>query len=190
MYYDEETGVKNRAGLFSKLSVAVLALLVLSAGVYIGIDYFAPEIFAMRTDEKQSLDNKAKTEEVSGEYNFLRIPSIGLERQVMDKSTEGKIQITIQASTIFLSGRYKSLSVTPFETLAMSPLALSKDLKKGQMIYLDYQKERNAYEVETVEFDQKPNMGTSGDLVIYALSDDGSQAKVVVKAKRLGRIQL
>lgn len=190
MYYDEATGVKSNMGLFSKLTVGVLALLVVSAGVYLGIDYFAPEIFSMRADEKKALETKVKTEDVSGEYDFLRIPSIGLERQVMDKNTEGKIQITIQDKSIILSGRYRTLSVTPFDTIALSPLALAGDLQNGQMIYLDYKRERIAYEVESVERNQKPNSSAESDLVIYALNGDGSEAEVAVKAKKLGFVEI
>lgn len=190
MYYDQETGVKSHLGLFSKLTVSVLALLVVSAGVYLGVDYFAPEIFAMRVDEKKSLETKVKTEEVSGEYDFLRIPSIGLERQVMNKSTEGKVQITVQGESIILSGRHRTLSITPYDTIILSPLALVGDLKEGQMIYLDYERERMAYEVESVGYKQKPNMSAGEDLVIYALSDDGSIAEVVVTAKKLGFVEV
>lgn len=190
MYYDEETGAESRMGLFSKLTVIVLALLVVSAGVYLSVDYFAPEIFIMRADGKKALESKVKTEKVSGDYDFLRIPSIGLEREIMDKNTEGKIQITAKNETIILSGRYRTLGVTPQETIALSPLALTSSLKEGQMIYLDYRKERIAYEVERIEQDQKPNMASDGDLIIYALNDDGSQAVVAIKAKKLGQVQL
>lgn len=190
MYYDQETGVKSNLGLFSKLTVVVLALLVVSAGVYLGVDYFAPEIFAMRTEDKKALETKIKTEEVNGEYDFLRIPSIGLERHVVEKNTEGKIQITVQGDSIILSGRHRTLSITPVDTIVLSPLALVGNLEPGQMIYLDYKRERIAYEVESVEENQKPSASAASDLVIYALNDDGSLAEVVVKAKKLGLVDI
>ncbi|MDL2328046.1 hypothetical protein LJC64_05310 [Ruminococcaceae bacterium OttesenSCG-928-A11] len=190
MYYDKETGVKSYLGLFSRLTVWALALLVVSAGVYLGIDYFAPEILVMREDDKTALNDKIKTEAVSDEYNFLRIPSIGLERQVVDKNTEGKIQITTSGNYITLSGRYRTLGITPSDTVNLSPLALTSKLKEGQMIYLDYNGERLAYEVQTMELKKAPNTSSGSDLVMYALNGDGSLAEVVIRAKKLGKVEI
>lgn len=191
MYYDKETGVRSHLGLFSRITVWSLALLVVSAGVYLGINYFAPEVLVVRESDKVALEDKIKTEEVSGEYDFLRIPSIGLERQVVDKNAEGKIQITTNGDTIVLSGRYRMLGITPFDTIELSPLALSSQLEKGQTIYLDHKRERLAYEVEAVELKQKPDISSyNSDLVIYALDSEGSLAEVVIKANQLGRVEI
>ena len=185
MYYDAEGGFKSRLGLFSKLTVTVLALSVVGAGIYAGISYLAPEISAVGRADKSALEYKVETEEVSGEFDFLRIPSIGLERQVVDKNAEGKIQITRQGDSIILSGRARTLGITPMETVILSPLALLGSMCEGQKIYLNLERQRTVYEVELVEFDQKPIGAGGNDLTIYALNGDNSRAVTVVRAKKL-----
>lgn len=189
MYYESETGVKNLSGLFSKWTVVVLALLVTLTGIYLVFNYFSPDILAANESGKIALQDKIETEEVSGEYDFLRIPAIGLERQVVDKNTEGKIQMTVSNNSIILSGRYRTLGITPVDTIVFSPFALVDNLKTGQKIYLDYKRERLVYEIESIILKQSPGItNENDDLIIYALNHDGSVAEVAIIAKKQGQV--
>jgi hypothetical protein len=189
MYYDYEKGVKRSVGLFSARAVAVLAVVLLVCGVYMAFDWLAPEIFASSAAEKSRIEDEAQRQPAAADSNKLRIPIIGLEVEIVDKNTDGKIQLTKQGDKLILSGRHRVLAVTPTETLRLSPLALLGDLQAGNQIFVDLSGSRTLYKTTEIQYQVKPQAAAGSDLTIYALNDDGSQAAVAVTAEKVGVVK-
>ncbi|MDR1196960.1 MAG: hypothetical protein LBL08_01650 [Candidatus Nomurabacteria bacterium] len=188
MHYDHEKGIKHLVGLFSKITVLILSVLLFLFGIYLAVDWFAPEIFSDSIEGKQALEEKVKNEQPDENQPELFIPSLGLEAEIVEKKADDKIQITKNDKQITLSGQERSLGITPAETLQRSVLALLKDIKTGAKIYVDIGNQRVAYEVTDIKNQVSPNNGFTGELAILALSGDALTATTFVSAKEIGVI--
>jgi hypothetical protein len=189
MHYDHEKGAKHLVGLFSKISVIVLSALLFVFGVYLMVDWFAPEIFLVSADKKQEIEEKVKNQKPSSDRAALSIPSVGIEAEIIEKKADDKVQITKSGQQVILLGRERSLGVTPSETLRLSVLALLKDIKTGAKIYADIGDSRLVFEVTDVKNNVNPSNGFVGDLAVLALSSDALTATTFVSAKQIGVIK-
>jgi hypothetical protein len=190
MHYDSEHGVKDNTGLFPKMTVLVLLVLVAATGLYLTLDWFAPEIFSKTAVEKQQIEDTARTTPPDENYRILRVPVAGIEREIVDKNTEDKIQLTQVANRIVLSGKARTLGVTPLETLRLSPLAGLGTVQVGSQIFVDLDGVRWAYKATALDQNVKPDASPQSDLTIYALSDDGKTAAVRVLAEKVGEVKI
>jgi hypothetical protein len=180
--------VRDTRGLFSRLTVVVLSVLLILFGLYMTVNWFAPQISAMISSSSVGIENVVKNQPVQGD--MLRIPLLGIEREVVPKKADGKIQLTERGGKVVLSGSAHSLGVTPFDTKFLSPLALLGKAKADMRIYVDLSGARWAYQVKEVLFDSQPSQNPSDDLVIYALDSAGTTATYEVRAEKLGEVKI
>jgi hypothetical protein len=188
MHYDVESGAKDTRGFFSKLTVVVLSVLVVLFGLYMTANWFAPDIFFMVSSNHLAIENIVKNQPVEGD--MLRIPLLEIEREVIPKKADGKLQISEKNGKLVLSGTAHSLGVTPFDTKFLSPLALLGRAKLDMRIYVDLDSTRWAYQVSEVLQNTQPSPNPTDDMVIYALDDTGKTAIVEVRAKKLGEVKI
>ncbi|MDR3125864.1 MAG: hypothetical protein LBU20_02235 [Candidatus Nomurabacteria bacterium] len=188
MHYDIDKGVKDTRGLFSRLTVVVLSGLLVLFGLYMTVNWFAPDIFYMVSNNHAAIENIVKNQPVVGD--ILRIPVLEIEREIVPKKAEGKIQLTEKNGRIILSGAWHSLGVTPFDTKFLSPLALSSRATPDMRIYVDLNGARLAYRATEVIKNSQPNPNPSQDLTIYALDNSGTTAAVEIRAEKLGEVKI
>jgi len=182
MHYDAEEGIKVNKGLFTKRSIIGLLIILIAAGIYASLCFFAPDIIKPSVGQKADIDFTAVNEN-PGSDNYLRIPTIGVEVRVSEKNTGGTIYIDNNNSDngITLIANHKMVGITPWETLRLSPLFNIGNVKVDDVLYLDMNGERKAYKVTGV------NQDTSGaDLTIKTV--DGSETRNQIFAKDIGKV--
>jgi len=187
MHYDIENGTTETKGFFSKITVILLSLFLVFFGIYMLINWFAPEIFFYVSDHRQTIENITKTQPV--EKDTLRIPALNIEHEIVPKNANGKVQISNQNSYLVLSGTAHKLGITPFETKNLSTLALLYRAETDMNIYLDLDNERTVYKVTEVLKNTHPILNSTNDLVIYALDDSGETAVTEIRAQKLGEVK-
>ena len=187
MHYDIDSGAKDTRGIFSKLTVITLSILLVLFCVYMSMNWFAPDLFFIISDNRIAIENIVKSQPVQGD--MLRIPSLEIEREIVPKKAEGKIQIVEKNGDMVLSGMSRSLGVTPFDTKNLSPLALLGRVEIGTRIYVDFNGTRTAYQVTEVLENTQPNPEPVEGLVVYALDGSGKIATVGVRAEKLGEVK-
>jgi len=186
VHYDIETGFSDKSGLFSRLTVKVLALLVLIGGMYMAVNYFAPEIADLANNTKLAMAERLENSEVGEDR--LYIPVISLERKIVPKHSEGAIQASEGGGKLVLSGKQRMLGLLPTQTVELSPFALLGRLSLGDSIVVDYQGERTVYEVSKIQRTEGLTVSPSGaDLTIYALGRDGG--KVLARIEAIKKIR-
>jgi hypothetical protein len=188
MHYDVESGAKDTRGFFSKFTVVALFVSLILIGFYMLINWFAPNIFFIISDNRTAIENVVKNQPIQGD--MLRIPLLEIEREIVSKKSDGRIQISENNNSIILSGSYHSLGITPFDTKNLSPLALLGRAQKDMRIYIDLDGIRMAYQVKDILENTKPNPNSTEELVIYALDGLGKIATVEVRAVKVGEVKL
>lgn len=188
MHYDIESGVTDNRGLFSKLTVIILLILLTLFGFYMVVNWFAPDIFFIASDNRSTIENIVKNQPVDDD--MLRVPLLEIEREIVPKKADGKIQISQKDNRIVLSGAAHTLGVTPFDTKKLSPLALLDRASDDMRVYVDLDGTRTTYQVKEVLEDTQPNLNPTDDLVIYALDNTGKTAVTEVRAEKLGEVKI
>ena len=188
MHYDIDSGAKDTRGLFSRLTVISITVVLEALGLYSLVNWFAPDIFFYVSDNRAAIENGGKTQPVAGD--MLRVPSLEIEREIVPKKADGLVQLTSQGDRLILSGAARSLGVTPFDTKNLSPLALLGRALPDTKIYLDFGGVRQAYRASEVFSGTQPSLSPASDLVIYALTPDGKTAVTEVRAEKLGEVKI
>jgi hypothetical protein len=188
MHYDVDSGFQDTRGLFSRLTVMIISILLGLFGLYMLGNWFAPQIFFTVSDNRAAIENIVKNQPVQSD--MLRIPLLEIEREIVPKKADGKIQLSEKSGKIVLSGVAHSLGVTPFDTKNLSPLALLNRAQPEMRIYLDLNGARLAYQVTEVLRDVQPNPSPTAELVIYALDTTGTTAITEIRAEKLGEVKI
>jgi hypothetical protein len=188
MHYDVETGAKDTRGVFSRASVISLSILVVLSGLYLAVNWYAVQIFFVISSNQAAIENIVKSQPV--QQDMLRIPSLEIEREIVTKKADGKIQLSDSGDKVVLSGTAHSLGVTPFDTKLRSPLALLDQATLDTRIYVDLEGTRTAYQVTEILQQTQPNLKPAEQLVIYALDSTGKTALVEIRADRLGEVKI
>jgi hypothetical protein len=140
-------------------------------------------------NEKAQIEDEIKNQSALADFNQLVIPSLGIKADITSKKADDKIQLSKNGNRLILSGYFRTLGVTPSDTLRLSPLALLSKITPDSQIFVDVAGERLVFKVTEINQQVKPNLGITSDLAIYALNQDGSLAEVAVLAQKVGTVQ-
>ena len=182
MHYDIDKGVKDNTGLFASRSIIVMTVILAIIGVYMGFCYSAPEIFSPTEARKQQVEESVNSEILND--NMLRIPAVGIEAPVSQKNVSGYVHYNRQSEnsgTITLLIEHKTVGITPWETLRLSPLYWLGNVNLDDKIYLDFEGKRTEYKV--IDF----NLQTEADLIINTVdkslsaNNNNTRTKIVAK---------
>jgi len=179
--YDVDKGVKTDDGMFSHRSIIALFAMLVAIGIWVGLCYMAPSIITPSAEDKRRIDQAATSEQPTAD-NWLRIPSAGIEAIVSQKNTLGTVYYTNKENfaEVTLMANHRTIGITPWETLAMSPLYRLDMVNEGDLIYLDFEGKRTIY--KAVAVDSQIEI----DLVIIAIIN--SNNKIQISAKKIGEV--
>jgi sortase A len=193
------TGRKHRSIL--SVSLLMLSIIGLGAGIYILLLVFTPKIpafYPVSEINVKALANPAKQE------NKIYIPKIGVNvvinsggPEVLDKGAWHRFAERgdpISGGNFILSAHRFSMGLTPGETRVKSPFYHIDKLQIGDQILVDYEGKRYGYEI-TKSFAVKPSQTeieaeTDEDrMTLYTCTLKGdSDGREVFYAKPLGEV--
>jgi hypothetical protein len=183
MYYDSVTGARHHGGLFSGRTVIVMVVLLVLAGAYIAVNYFAPDLAVTSLDDKQAIEQAATDESVS--HDVLRIPSVGIDVPVSEKLVEGSVVYSEKGGHITLTAKQRVIGATPWDTIKLSPIYQLHNIKNQANIFLDFSGQRTTFTVKNVVYNTTLSNLQQSDLVINATHDDDpNQIIVSVQAEK------
>jgi CDP-diacylglycerol pyrophosphatase len=181
MHYDVTTGVQASRGLFSVRAVLILLIVLVSAGAYLAVTWFAPDIMIKSTNDKRQVEEAAMTTNPEKGRNALYIPALAIQLPISDKLVESGIWTVKSGGKLTLAGKYKVFGITPFETVRLSPFYCIGQLVTDDKIYVDMDGVRTVYQVAD----------GAEDLVLQAVdSENSNDAKTTVRAKNIGTVEI
>lgn len=149
-------------------------------GIYMVINYFAPDIFVRNPGEKYAIEQAATKGTPEKNLNIMRIPSVGINVMISEKVTEGGAVYKWTGKTLNLSAKQRVLGATPWETLRLSSVYQSWRIKNQDKIYIDIDGNRTVYVVKEVKFNVPLSKPQQADLTIYVTTDDDPERAVVL----------
>jgi hypothetical protein len=181
MHYEIGKKIQEQAQLFGRRTVMVMAGLLVALGVYVAVDYWAPEINYLLSNPRHTVQENVKNV-APGDINMLYIPRLGVQTELSEKKQDSKVWYRRSGDNLTMVGRHRTLGLTPAETVDHSPLFVLQDLGEGDEIYLDLDRHRQLYVVAE----------EGHDLTLEALGGAPENAKTVVKitAKYRGEVKV
>ncbi|GHU08466.1 hypothetical protein FACS189431_4770 [Alphaproteobacteria bacterium] len=181
MHYDVMTGVQERHGLFSARAVLILLIVLVVAGAYLAVTFFATDIMIKSNEDKRQVEEAAMTTSPENDRDTLYIPTLAIQLPINDKLVESGIWTAKGKGGVTLAGKYKVFGITPFETVRLSPFYSLGRLAVDDKIYVDIDSVRTVYQVTN----------GAGDLTLMAVdSENSNDAKVTVNAKKIGTVEI
>lgn len=205
MHYKYKDGVK-KANKASWRILSSAGLVCLVVGVYLLSLTFVPAL-PVSNNEVQAVKQTLKSQATVSQQNRLYIPKIGLSQPIVmpagnleDALSNGIVNLEsnsgnpAQGGNYVLAGHRFDYGYTPSRTIEKSPLYHIDKLETGDYIYVDYNGERYAYEIDVKK--QVAPTDTSIErpteqprLTLYTCKLEGPEAdRIVVFADPVGKV--